>query len=126
MPSSYGYYVSQTSSESTSANNPTTISIEVLECTNPYWKVGIGGFGNITNGDGYIEGQKYIRTITHSVSWTHSISLGYASADFIANVLVGDYIIIRNAQIEKKDHATPFIDGARSGKVMDCSGYENH
>jgi hypothetical protein len=33
---------------------------------------------------------------------------------------------LSNIQIEKKDHATPFVDGSRTGKVYDCSGYNNN
>lgn len=31
-----------------------------------------------------------------------------------------------NVMVEEKDHATPFVDGIRTGQLMDSSGYENH
>lgn len=33
---------------------------------------------------------------------------------------------IWNVQLEQKNHATPFVDGSRTGKVYDCSGFNNH
>ena len=33
---------------------------------------------------------------------------------------------IKNIQFETKDHATPFVDGVREGRVTDSSGYDNH
>jgi hypothetical protein len=33
---------------------------------------------------------------------------------------------IWNVQLEKKDHATPFVNGTRTGRVVDKSGYDNH
>jgi hypothetical protein len=36
------------------------------------------------------------------------------------------YILVTGLQIEKKDHATPFVDGVREGRVTDCSSQGNH
>jgi len=36
------------------------------------------------------------------------------------------YILVTGLQIEKKDHATPFVDGVREGRVTDCSSQDNH
>jgi hypothetical protein len=39
---------------------------------------------------------------------------------------VGATISFYKPQLEAKDHATPFVDGSRTGKLMDNSGYNRH
>ncbi len=41
---------------------------------------------------------------------------------------IGDYIDfdIRFAQVEQKDHSTPFVNGVRTGQIVDNSGNDNH
>ncbi|MFW6016841.1 MAG: LamG domain-containing protein, partial [bacterium] len=37
-----------------------------------------------------------------------------------------DTVCFDKIQLEEKDHATPFVNSIREGKVIDCSGYNHH
>lgn len=60
-----------------------------------------------------------ITTSTSSVS-SFSWYLGYSSVSATTG-----YRYYTNIQMEKKDHATPFVDGTRTGKALDSSGFGN-
>jgi len=41
------------------------------------------------------------------------------------NNTTGNVVYFSNLQLEKKDHATPFVHGSRTGDIHDVSGYNN-
>lgn len=43
-----------------------------------------------------------------------------------SGVAINDWFDINDIQVEAKDHYTPFVNGSRSGVILDSSGYENH
>lgn len=110
------YYIAQMVPTPIAANTPATMSVEVLERSNPAWKIGISGWGPIdsTNGVYTKIGNREIKTITHHTDWSYSVSLGYLNDDSKAALVPGDYIIVRNAQIEQKALATSFVEGQRT------------
>lgn len=112
IPPTNGYYVQQVAPVIL-ANKPATMSVEVLEMSNPTWAIGISGWGMITGADGFKIGSRHIRTITHTTDWPYSISLGYVGDMNRTSLKIGDYIIARNAQIEQKGFATSFVNGTR-------------
>lgn len=93
-----------------SAGNPCTLSCEVVDYKGSLSRIypASGGFGSIM-GYGTLF-NRVSRTITHSVDWTHNIIIRTSSQ---SQIKAGDYIVIRNTQIELKDHATPYTPNAR-------------
>jgi len=56
---------------------------------------------------------------------TNSVSSATTGIHSMASNSTDKYHI-KNIQFEKKDHATPFVDGVREGRVTDCSSQDNH
>jgi hypothetical protein len=63
-----------------------------------------------------------------SITSTFTIPTGIDQVKFNPEFYVTDQgsALVSDIQIEKKDHATPFVDGSRTAKVYDCSGLDNH
>ena len=93
-----------------SAGKPCTLSCEIVDYKGSLGRIypASGGFGAITGYQTLFN--RVSRTITHSVDWTHNIIIRTSSQ---SQIKAGDYIVIRNTQIELKDHATPYTPNAR-------------
>jgi len=86
-----------------------------------------------TTGSGY-QGDTAV-TVVGSSQWVHvekTFTAGSNVSGSIEGVQSSGAVTdvfsfwVKNLQLEKKDHATPFVDGSRTGKVYDCSGYNNN
>lgn len=67
--------------------------------------------------------------VRQSVTYTAQAGETDFSFTFIGNrpgTSSGCEIAIWHPQVEFKDHPTPFVVGSRTGKVYDCSGYNNN
>lgn len=120
--STYGNIVANiTSSKTVTAGTPCTLSCEVVDYKGSLSRIYpcSGGFGTIIGYQTF--GNRVCRTITHTANWSHNICIRTSSQ---SQIVAGDYVIIRNTQIEEKDHATPYTPTSRSGgPVYDSSGY---
>lgn len=97
----------------TAANTTATMSVRVVERSNPNLTIAAAGFGANEN---VVDGERSVRTITYSLDWEHRIATD--CYDNGVSIKAGDYIIIEYAQIEHKAYATSFIDGSRGeGKL---------
>lgn len=121
-----GFYLATSSTYGTTclANKVYTQSAWMLIPESPLY-CGYTNNGGITNNeivvptpDG-ISWKRYTRTFTVGTSdyagGLHFYVRRYGIHTFYVDL----------HQLEQKDHATPFVDGIRTGKVNDCSGYEN-
>jgi len=98
-----------------------TYSAEIIERNTTLIFPSTSGWGTI---EGFsMLGSRNARTITHNILWTHAFSIRASNA---SSIRAGDYIVVRNWQIERKPYATPFIDGIRTGVVRDYSTRNNH
>lgn len=73
----------------------------------------------------------YVTEDYQRFTMTRDITLANADATHTSLAFYGTYDsgripTVKNVQIEKKDHSTPFVNGSRSGTVKDISGYNNH
>lgn len=105
------------------AGNPCTLSCEIVDYKGSLGRIypASGGFGAITGYQTLMN--RVARTIVHTVNWGHNIIIRTSSQ---SQIKAGDYIVVRNTQIEEKDHATPYTQSSRNqGVIYDCSGY-NH
>lgn len=64
-------------------------------------------------------------------SWVYTTTTGHAGTYCSRHIIYVDSglpieIYWCGFQVEEKDHATPFVNGTRTGSVSDNSGYDNH
>jgi hypothetical protein len=64
-------------------------------------------------------------TLSHTYDYTTSGNARFPGIYGVVNADFNPWIEYRNAQVEKKDHATPFTPDVREGIVRDKSGYGN-
>ena len=102
---------------SAAANESVTLSCEIVECSNPYIYVYCNGFGRIQAGDWGTLGNRVWRTITHSSSWSHQLGIDVGNAN-LQYIRQGDYIIVKDIQIEAKPYPTTFTDGTRAAETL--------
>lgn len=114
-PSTVGYPV-KSGIYSAVANESVTMSCEIVETSNPNLTVGANGFAKL---DGYgTIGKRIFRTIAHNAAWKHQFGIVYTNTTTAPLIKAGDYITVRNLQIESKAYPTSFVDGARPAGVL--------
>jgi len=106
------------------AGNPVTLSCEVVDFKGSLSRIfpASGGFGTLYAGTYGIFMNRVYRTITHTSNWTHNILIRVANN---ANILAGDYLVIRLTQIEEKSYPTEYTPASRTGLIRDYSGFFN-
>lgn len=101
---------------SASADEAVTLSCEIVEVSNPALYVYCVGFGNITTGTTFAVGARKGRMIKHNLVWGHQFGMDYTGN--ASGISAGDYIIIRDMQIESKNYMTSFANGTRALEAM--------
>jgi len=102
---------------SAAANESVTLSCEIVECSNPYIYVYCNGFGQMQAGNWGTLGNRVWRTITHSSSWNYRLGIDVDNAN-LQYIRQGDYIIVKDIQIEAKPYPTSFTDGTRANEKL--------
>jgi hypothetical protein len=101
----------------TLANTIVSLGCEVVYNTKignlvPY----MNGFGNL---ESIFENRVY-KTQTHTSDWPYTLNIKCLDP---TQIVAGDYIIVKNIQLEYRDHPTRYIVGSRGSLVKDHSGY---
>ncbi|UJF36626.1 LamG domain-containing protein [Paenibacillus hexagrammi] len=107
-------YVGKFGELSVASNTSCTMSLEIVDRSNPDLVPGCGGFGAMTNS----VGNRYWKTVKHTAVWHHNVNAVVVPTTGLPTVKAGDYIIVRNPQLEVKPYMTTFVPGARNNEKV--------